>query len=58
MADQNCKIASDLHTTRYIEIFRIVDFKLEIKLQKFKMADPIWWTEIVKYNLICMKLGI
>ena len=58
MADKNWKIQSDLHETRYDRLFWVPNFKLEIKLQKFKMADPIWRAEIAKYNFICMKFGL
>ena len=39
-------------------VFRDTDFKLEVKLQKCKMAYLIWRTDMAKYKLICMKLGI
>ena len=58
MADRNCKIPSGLHETRYLEVLWVADFKLEVKLQLFKIADPIWWTEIAKYNFICIQLRI
>ena len=57
MLDRNWKIQSDSHKTRYLGVFQVVDFKLEVKLQQFRIADPIWRTEIAKYNLICIKLG-
>ena len=58
MADQNWKIQSDMHETRYyLRVFRVAAFELEVKLHKFEMADPIWRTEIAKNNLICMKIN-
>ena len=26
----------------------VADYESELKIQKFKMADPIWWTKIQK----------
>ena len=41
MADRNCKIQSDFVETRYLGVYRVADFELEVKLQNFKMTDPI-----------------
>ena len=57
-ADRNCKIQFDLHETRYYGVFRVADIELEAQVKKFKMANPIWPTQIAKYNLIYMNLGI
>ena len=58
MAEWNHKIQFDLHESWNLGIFQIADIKSRVKIQEFKMADPIWWNKIAKYNLIYIKLGI
>ena len=48
MTDRNCKIQFHLHETRYLGIFRVADFELEVKIRKFKIADSKWRTKIEK----------
>ena len=36
----------DSHATRYSEIFKVADYEYELKIKKFKMANPRWRTKM------------
>ena len=44
---------SDLESeTRYLEVFKVADYETEFRFSKFKMSDPIWWTNVRKGHSI------
>ena len=48
MGDENSKgnLIAIAFGTR--EVFRVTDYEFELKVHKFKMADPTWRTEMEK----------
>lgn len=51
MANKNCK-NNDIAKNWYYGVFEVAEFESNLIMLKFKMADPIWQTEIVQKNLI------
>ena len=45
---QKSKKLIDGDDIRYSAVFRVADYKSKLKIQKFKMADPIWRAKMQK----------
>ena len=44
---------ADFYETRYKGIFRIAEYKFEVQIKKFKIADPKWRLEFAIQCLFC-----
>ena len=51
MADENTKLFN-WDEIWYLGIFGVVDYESVLKIQKYKMVDPIWRTKIQKVSLL------
>ena len=36
--------------TVIFKVFGVIDYESEVRISKFKMADPIWWTRLQYFN--------
>ena len=50
----NLKNLVDSDENWYSGVFQVFDYESAVKIRKFKMADPIWWTKC-KIDLIEIK---
>ena len=39
-----------------LNVSRVADYEYAVRFQKFKMADPIWWTIFSKFDRIRLEL--
>ena len=53
-----CKKSLDWDDTWYSGILEIGDYESELIIQKFKMADPIWRTEMKKVTWLTWYLAL